>query len=601
MLKFTPGVDYALRGATKYLAPSVLLAVLTQRFAGFKVGLLAGLLAIPCYVSARILWSDFRMKREAAKLGARLIPRLRGRWFANLDILKEMNWHFSNGYLGDGLTQILEQYGNAFNFHVLWGEGVFTVCPEHIKLILATDFNNYEKGPRFIETMSPVLGTGVFNSDGSMWKFHRSMTRPFFSRDRISHFDLFDRHAEVLIHRMKERSSIGMGIDVQDLMGRFTLDSATEFLFGSCVHSLNGKLPYPHHLDPAYLASLDNHQVADEKFPRAFLQAQEAISQRERLGPIWPLWEMFGDATKEPMRVVNAFIDPIIQEALRKKRTKDTEKGIFGGQTIKPEEDANSAEVEDDVTLLDHLVKFTSDPVVLKDETLNIMLAGRDTTAATLTVLVYFLAMYPEVLKRLRTEVLSKVGSSKRPTYAEIRDMKYLRAVINEVLRLYPVVPFNVRQSINDTTWPSPDPNEKPLYIPGGTKTMYSVFLMQRRKDLWGPDAEEFDPDRFLDDRLKKYLISNSFAFLPFNAGPRICLGQQFAYNEISFMVIRLLQNFESFTLDEDAQPPETRPRAYWKEGPSGRRAVEKFYPKVTLTLYAYGGLWVKAHEAKEP
>lgn len=100
MLKFTPGVDYALRGATKYLAPSVLLAVLTQRFAGFKVGLLAGLLAIPCYVSARILWSDFRMKREAAKLGARLIPRLRGRWFANLDILKEMNWHFSNGYLG---------------------------------------------------------------------------------------------------------------------------------------------------------------------------------------------------------------------------------------------------------------------------------------------------------------------------------------------------------------------------------------------------------------------------------------------------------------------------------------------------------------------
>lgn len=208
--------------------------------------------------------------------------------------------------------------------------------------------------------MSPVLGTGVFNSDGSMWKFHRSMTRPFFSRDRISHFDLFDRHAEVLVSVMKERSSIGMGIDVQDLMGRFTLDSATEFLFGSCVHSLNGKLPYPHNLDPAYLTSLDSHQVADEKFPRAFLQAQEAISQRERLGAIWPLWEMFGDATKEPMGVVNAFIDPIIQEALRKKRTKDAEKGIFGGQSIKLEEDAHSAEVEDDATLLDHLVKFTS-------------------------------------------------------------------------------------------------------------------------------------------------------------------------------------------------------------------------------------------------
>lgn len=60
-------------------------------------------------------------------------------------------------------------------------------------------------------------------------------------------------------------------------------------------------------------------------------------------------------------------------------------------------------------------------------------------------------------------------------------------------------------------------------------------------------------------------------------------------------MVIRLLQNFESFTLDEDAQPPETRPRAYWKEGPSGRRAVEKFYPKVTLTLYAYVSLSLRS------
>ena len=55
----------------------------------------------------------------------------------------------------------------------------------------------------------------------------------------------------------------------------------------------------------------------------------------------------------------------------------------------------------------------------------------------------------------------------------------------------------------------------------------YSVFFMHRRKDLWGPDAEEFDPDRFLDERVKTYLTPNPFIFLPFNAGPRICLGQQ--------------------------------------------------------------------------
>ncbi|KAF9487380.1 cytochrome P450 monooxygenase pc-1 [Pleurotus eryngii] len=209
----------------------------------------------------------------------------------------------------------------------------------------------------------------------------------------------------------------------------------------------------------------------------------------------------------------------------------------------------------------------------------------------------YFLSVYPAVAKRLREEILSHVGPNKRPTYEDIRELKYLRAVINETLRLYPIVPFNVRSTINPAVWPSLNPHGKPLYIPAQTQICYSVFMMHRRKDLWGPDAEEFDPDRFLDDRLKKHLISNTFAFLPFNAGPRICLGQQFAYNEMSFMIIRLLQNFDSFTLAEDAQPPSTQPPAHWKETLGMRKAIEKFYPKVNLTMYANGGLWVRAHD----
>ncbi|KAG6888059.1 hypothetical protein C0992_009750 [Termitomyces sp. T32_za158] len=109
---------------------------------------------------------------------------------------------------------------------------------------------------------------------------------------------------------------------------------------------------------------------------------------------------------------------------------------------------------------------------------------------------------------------------------------------------------------------------------------------MHRRKDLWGPDADEFDPDRFLDARLKKYLLRNSFIFLPFNAGPRICLGQQFAYNEISFMLIRFMQQFTSVSLDEAASPPQAKPPAHWAKG-VGRKAIEKVYPKSHLTMYA--------------
>jgi len=121
---------------------------------------------------------------------------------------------------------------------------------------------------------------------------------------------------------------------------------------------------------------------------------------------------------------------------------------------------------------------------------------------------------------------------------------------------------------------------------------------MHRRKDLWGSDAEEFDPDRWLDDRLKTYLLTNSFQFLPFNAGPRICLGQQFAYNEMSFILIRLLQNFSSFSLDSDAFPPDARPPPEWALL-EGRKAVDRFRPKMHLTMYSEGGMWLKMTEAE--
>lgn len=100
------------------------------------------------------------------------------------------------------------------------------------------------------------------------------------------------------------------------------------------------------------------------------------------------------------------------------------------------------------------------------------------------------------------------------------------------------------RCSIRPMTWKSKIAGEPDIYIPPRTRCLYSVLLMHRRKDLWGPDgtlrptclicylanrhaALMFDPDRFLDERVQKYLLPNPFIFLPFNAGPRICLGQQ--------------------------------------------------------------------------
>jgi len=251
-------------------------------------------------------------------------------------------------------------------------------------------------------------------------------------------------------------------------------------------------------------------------------------------------------------------------------------------------------EVLEGDTLLDHLVNCTEDLTIIRDEILNIMLAGRDTTAGTMTFVVYMLSQHPDVLRKLREEVVNKIGSSRRPTVEDMRDMKYLKAVVNETLRLYPSVPFNGRTTMTSpTVWPGLR-GGKPIYIPANTRASYSVFLLHRRKDLWGPDADEFDPDRFIDERLQKYLIPNPFIFAPFNAGPRICLGQQFAYNEISFFLIRFLQTFSGISLAEDVQTPAP---ADWANA-SGRKGIEKVIINRHFTMYVRGGLWVRLEEA---
>lgn len=490
---------------------------------------------------------------------------------------------FKTGYPVDGLQDMCDKFGGyTFMSKILFEYRVVTAEPEHIKAMLATQFEEFEKGPETRFLFHPLLGTGVFAADGELWKFHRTMTRPFFSKDRISHFDNFGRHADDALGQLKARLREGHAVDFQDLISRFTLDSATEFLFGNDVHSLAGGLPYPYYHSTTSTSDSDAHPST--RFVHAFQEAQMITAFRSRFGSHWPLFEFWHDRMKKPMRVVHDFIDPIVAAAISRKKE----------EMLSPSLD------RDDETLLENLVNSTEDPIILRDEIMSLLVAGRDTTASTLTFTVYMLAEHPKILQRLREEILQKVGPQRRPTYDDFKEMKFLRAVINETLRLYPVVPFNIRMSNRATTWPSKVPGEKPWYIPANTRSLYTVFMMHRRRDLWGPDALEFDPDRFLDERLHKYLTPNPFIFLPFNAGPRICLGQQFAYHEASFFLVRLLQNFSSIFLASHAQPPESRAPAIWAtEDRTGRKGREKIRPKTHLTMYVQDGLWVTMEEAK--
>ncbi|KAF8451110.1 cytochrome P450 [Boletus edulis BED1] len=590
-MELPPGIVYIIANAPRIALPPALVFCGIQLWNTFSDVHMPIWLQVPLYIASLPLilvcgavYGDFRDRRQAVMKGAILAPQVPSKWPGGLDLLLVSVRNFRGGYMGEVIEQQCKDNGNAVSLNILWENRIFTMEPEHVKAILATQFNSFAKGPIFYDTALSLLGTGVFNSDGDIWKFHRSMTRPFFNRDRISDFETFEKHADDAIGQLKARLRQGYPVDFQDMISRFTLDSATEFLFGKDVCSLSAGLVYPPNSPLATNVAFQNHPA--NQFAHAFLGAQLATAYRGRFGKSWRLFELWNDRVKKDMRVCHKFIDPILEEALsRKKALKDA--GLI------PEKNEKERVVLEGETLLDHLANYTEDISVIRDEILNIMIAGRDTTAGTLTCAIWMLSQHPSVLHKLREEILTAVGTSRSPTLEDLREMKYLKAVINETLRLYPPVPFNGRTSVAPTVLPAAKGGQ-PIYVPANTNVRYSVFHMQRRKDLWGPDADEFDPDRFLDGRLHKYLTPNPFIFVPFNAGPRICLGQQFAYNEVSYFLVRLLQVFSSISFAEDVQ---TLAPADWAKAP-GRKGVEKAIVRGHLTMYIHDGLWVRMEEA---
>ncbi|KAF7325137.1 Cytochrome P450 [Mycena kentingensis (nom. inval.)] len=603
IVRIPPGPRYLALGIPRLLAPSILAALAKHTIELYLdrplwpgspwIPALVCTLASPGYLFLRVQWRNWREWLGTWRSGAPMPPRVPLKRWGGLDFLfAKRDAEFPGEFVGSQTLQV----GSTFNVRLLFNNRIVTTEPANIKAVLATEFPSFEKGDAFRRLAEPLLGSGVFAADGDMWKFHRQMTRPFFHRERITDFDLFDHHAENAIKRAKERLREGIPIDFQDMVSRFTMDAASSFLFGHDVRSLDAGLPYP---GPHYTttpievvtssgASVETETASSDAFSLAFQTAQTVIGLRNRFGDAWPLGrdDFWGDRMTAPMKLVRAFLDPILRDGVRRAASDMDKERI-------EEDDGDSA------SLLDHLVRYTQDEQILRDQILNISVAGRDTTASLLTFAVYMLAEHPDILAKLRAEILGVVGTTERPTFENLRDMKYLRAVLNETLRLYSPVPFNQRTSLNPTLFQTS--SGSPLYIPANTLVIFSTFAMHRRADLWGPDVLEFDPERFLDARLHKYVTANPFVFLPFSAGPRICLGQQFAYNKASLFLVRLLQSFSTLSLALDAQPPQSLPPPSWRDPKTdmlGWKRREKVRPRAHLTLYVMGGLWLRMGEA---
>ncbi|KAI9881807.1 MAG: hypothetical protein M1823_006481 [Watsoniomyces obsoletus] len=306
-------------------------------------------------------------------------------------------------------------------------------------------------------------------------------------------------------------------IDLGPFFFRLTIDSATEFLFGESINSQSAAVESQVSLSPD--SSTWNWSSLAECFDRG----TAALGVRARLGSMY--WLHDPALFRKDCSEIHQFADHCVSQALNRKKAAASDHGA------------------ERYIFLDELVKTTTDPIELRSQLLNVLLAGRDTTAGLLGWIFWCLARHPAVLRKLRTTILDDFGTYEEPrslSFSTLKSSTYLQQVIKETLRLFPSVPINARQATKNTTLPvggGPD-GSAPIYVRAGQEVSYSVYVMHRRKDIWGADAEDFNPDRWAGRKV-------GWEYLPFNGGPRLCLGQQFALTEVGYVLVRMLQRFD--------------------------------------------------------
>ncbi|KAK2048389.1 cytochrome P450 [Colletotrichum somersetense] len=420
-------------------------------------------------------------------------------------------------------TSIFAELGNTWWVKTPTSWVLMTDEPASVKAMLAGSFDDFSiSGPRR-DSVLPILGPdAIFASNGETWHRARAMMRPTFVRNQIADLTCFERHVGNLMARIPKD---GSPVDLQGLLYMMTMDSATDFMFGHSTNMLTEPSPEARHFTSTF----------------EYITTRTAI--RSRLG----LFAFLDNDKKwhEGIAAIHGFCDRYIE------RTRDE---LLAAAAADDDEEgkADKADPERGYVFLNEVMGQPGvTPEYIRAQLLSMILAGRDTTASTLSALFWILARDGAVMGKLRREVDELQG--RKPSWEEMKDMKYLNMVLKEILRLYPTVVSMSRCTARDTSLPvggGPD-GKAPVLVPKGTIVRCSIFHLHRRKDLYGEDADEFRPERWEERR-------PTWDYIPFSGGPRICIGQQFALTQMSYFVVRVLQTFKDISTRDDRPMQQT-------------------------------------------
>ncbi len=373
--------------------------------------------------------------------------------------------------------------------------------PEYVHEVLVEQEDKFTKGREFAKYTRPVLGHGLLLSEGDFHQRQRKLVAPQFVHRRIREYT---KVMTECTEQMMASWHDGMELDISREMSRVTLSITGKTLFGSDV----------------------GDEADDVKSRLTFLMRY--VEQQLRL----PFHAPYAWPTPKNLRVRKAVagLDEIIFRMIDERRNSNTDSGDLLSMLLSARDENGGSGMTDQQ---------------IRDEAMTIFLAGHETTANAMTWMWYLLAKHPEVFQKLTDEVAILKGRA--PTMDDLPTLPYAMQVFKEAMRLYPPAYIIVRTVKEDVLIDG-------YKLNAGAALIISPYLLHRNHDYF-PNPEAFDPDRFTPERERAI---PRHGYLPFGAGPRICIGNQFALTEGHLMTAAIAQRFRFELLDQ--KPIEMEP-----------------------------------------
>jgi cytochrome P450 len=383
------------------------------------------------------------------------------------------------------------KYGRVVRLDFIWMRYLVVSSVEGAKHVLIDEHRKYRKSVNY-DGLKFVLGQGLLTSEGDFWLKQRRLAQPAFHRDRISAL------AETMLEATDDTVASWLrtgrespSIDIHSEMMQLTLRIVVRTLFG---------------------ADVANAKEIGAAVSVAIRWADEFAGAAIRLPPHIPI-----PRNREFVKA-KATLDALVQNIIDERRGKTDERHDLLSMYMEAE-DADTGERMDDAQL--------------RDEIMTLVVAGHETTANALAWAFYLLGQHPPAMRKLRAEIDTVLGDA-TPTPEKLRAMPTLTQTLDEVLRLYPPA-WVVERQANEADVVAGYRVEK------DTVVGVSPYLIHRDPDYW-ENPEGFDPERFSPERSAN---RPKLAYVPFGAGPRFCIGNNFALMEAQLIVARILQRVD--------------------------------------------------------